>query len=239
MYMSHGGPIVAAPTIFSSPVQNLKEQKFSPYADNGGTVLAVAGKDFCIVAADTRMSEGYSIATRNYTKAIKLTSKCVLSTSGMQADAQTFHKNILARLEAYKHQNNKEMSTPAIAQMLSTMLYHKRFFPYYTFNELGGLDEEGVGAVYTYDAVGSFQRTLYGSSGSGQKLLQPILDNQIGKPHQIGASKDYFTVEQMGNLVKDAFNSASERDIHTGDHFDVFTITSGGIQHQRFDLKKD
>ena len=42
----------------------------------------------------------------------------------MQADAQTLHKNILARLEAYKHQINKEMSTPAIAQMLSTMLYH-------------------------------------------------------------------------------------------------------------------
>jgi hypothetical protein len=72
-----------------------------------------------------------------------------------------------------------------------------------------------------------------------EQAINRIFLLQIGKPHQIGASKDYFTVEQMGNLVKDAFNSASERDIHTGDHFDVFTITSGGIQHQRFDLKQD
>jgi 20S proteasome subunit beta 6 len=35
------------------------------------------------------------------------------------------------------------MSTPAVAQMLSTMLYGKRFFPYFVWNTLGGLDENG------------------------------------------------------------------------------------------------
>lgn len=43
----------------------------------------------------------------------------------------------------YKNQHNKEMSTQSIAQLASTILYGKRFFPYYTFNIIGGLDEEG------------------------------------------------------------------------------------------------
>lgn len=42
------------------------------YDDNGGTVVAVAGDDYCIVAASTRMSTGYSILTRNKSKILRL-----------------------------------------------------------------------------------------------------------------------------------------------------------------------
>lgn len=134
------------------------------------------------------------------------TNKCVLASSGMQADIATLHKQLLIRLEMYKHQNGREMSTTSIAQLLGNTLYGKRFFPYYTFNVLGGdisplyylsfffswflfrikrvlkrvgVDDNGVGCAYSYDAVGSFERTPYSSSGTGQSLVQPLLDNQV------------------------------------------------------------
>jgi len=71
------------------------------------------------------------------------------------------------------------MSCPSLAQMLSTTLYHKRFFPYYAFNILGGIDGQGRGAVYHFDVVGSFQREYYRADGTGQALIQPFLDNQV------------------------------------------------------------
>jgi len=112
-------------------------------------------------------------------------------------------------MQTYQHQHNKQMSCPAMAQLLSNTLYYKRFFPYYSFNVLGGLDSEGAlfllfhivmfhfcicwlklllqpelgkGCVFTYDAVGSYERVGYSSQGSGSTLIMPFLDNQLKSP---------------------------------------------------------
>jgi len=236
MSFSSFSPIIGVPTLVAKPVEHAQ---WSPYVNNGGSALAVAGREFCIVAADTRLSEGYSIASRTAPKIIKLTEKCVLATSGMQADAQTLHKNILARLEQYQHQNGKPMSTPAIAQMLSNMLYYKRFFPYYTFNVLGGIDENGIGCAYHYDAVGSMERSKYATAGTGQQLLHPVLDNQLHPQHQLAAKLEEKSLEELENLVIDAFNTASERDIYTGDFFEMYTVSQQGVKCNRYELKMD
>ena len=44
----------------------------------------------------------------------------------------------------YKFDHREEMSTSAVASMLGATLYNRRFFPFYAFNVLAGLDEDGL-----------------------------------------------------------------------------------------------
>merc|ERR1711988_59231 len=226
------------------------QHRFQPYEDNGGTTIGISGKDFAILGSDSRLSRGYSILTRDNCKQIRLTKNCVLNSAGMKADRDTLHKMLKIRLTMYEHQHGKLMATPAIAQLLSTTLYHRRFFPLYTFNVLGGLDETGQGCIFTYDAIGSYERVFYSASGSGQSLTMPLLDNQVGlhnqtnkvAPRQVPGLvpiREDLEIEEALELMKDAFTNAGERDIYTGDHVDFSIITADGTRTERFELKRD
>lgn len=217
------------------------ERGFSPYTDNGGTVVAIAGKDYAIIASETRLSIGYQIYTREQPKLFQIAPTSILGSTGCWCDALTFAKVIEGRVRNYSFEHNRQISTPAASQLISTMLYYKRFFPYYISNILAGLDEEGRGALYKYDPVGSFEREPYSCGGSSNSLIQPFLDNRVGLKNIRGFVPGNVDVplEEALTIVKDVFVSAGERDMYVGDHVDVRVIKADGIQQHRFDLKLD
>ena len=71
------------------------------------------------------------------------------------------------------------MDIASAAQLISTILYQKRFFPFYTFNLVAGIDEQGQGHVYGYDAVGCINEERFVVQGSAQELVVAALDNQL------------------------------------------------------------
>lgn len=215
------------------------QAQFNPYSYNGGTVLAVAGENFSVIASDTRLSEGFSIHTRDNPKTYKLTDTTVLGACGFHGDVLTLTKVLDARLKIYEQDHHKKMTTSAVAAMLSTMLYHRRFFPYYVYNIVAGLDDEGKGCVYSFDPVGSYEREAYRAGGSASAMLQPLLDNQIGFKNQQGVTRVPLSREKAVNLVKDVFISAAERDIYTGDSILINVITKDGVTDERFPLRRD
>uniref|UniRef100_A0A0E0IM33 Proteasome subunit beta n=1 Tax=Oryza nivara TaxID=4536 RepID=A0A0E0IM33_ORYNI len=227
----------------SSPIVAMSRRGDWVYENNGGTCVAIAGADYCVVAADTRLSVGYNILTRDHSKICELADKCALASSGFQGDIKALHKNLAARELLYQHQHNKRMSCPAMAQLLSNTLYYKRFFPYYAFNVLGGLDSEGKGCVFTYDAVGSYERTGYSAQGTGSALIMPVLDNQLKSPSPLLLpARDAVTPlseTEAVDLVKDVFASATERDIYTGDKLEIVVINKAGTKREYIDLRKD
>jgi len=87
----------------------------------------------------------------------------VLAVNGFAADGNMFVKRVRQRLEVcihtvcpthrydlcicfqwYRHAHAKDMPLRAIARLIQTMLYGRRFFPYYVYNILGGIEEDGA-----------------------------------------------------------------------------------------------
>ena len=267
-------------------LQTVSAQKFDPYQLNGGLVAAVAGKNYVLIASDTRLTDGgyginsrrylsgriwsassssslstfrstpsvreddgnnevsstqsktstiqnslkrfpahwssdgslvmpsstsidYDIATNNIPKLD--TADSAMISSSIHSTTQTNHHNYLPimigsagcasdceslkrriRLELdsleYTTCNKSGLSVSSVANLLQQVLYSRRSFPFYSFCVVAGIDchqqqrqgssttSSGCGAVYVYDAIGSYERVAVASSGTGRELMQPILD---------------------------------------------------------------
>ncbi|TEB30722.1 N-terminal nucleophile aminohydrolase [Coprinellus micaceus] len=205
------------------------QHAFNPYTENGGTILAIAGADFTVIAGDTRQSEGYSIQTRYAPKVFKLChGQGVLAVNGFAADGNMFVKKVKQRLEWYRHAHAKDMPIRSIAP--------RRFFPYYVYNILGGIEEDGrssihpVRGVYSFDPVGSYEREACRAAGAAQALVQPFLDNQIYFKNQTPAPGTVFPqhlpLSTVLEIVIDSFTGATERHIEVGDGLEMYVVLS-------------
>jgi 20S proteasome subunit beta 6 len=210
------------------------------------------------MAGDTRSTSGYSINTRYAPKLFLIGgdgpsntgARMVLSVVGFSADGAALKERLDTIVKMYKYQHGKAMSVSACAQRLSHLLYNKRFFPYYVHAILGGIDEDGKGALYSYDPVGSYEREQCRAAGAASSLIMPFLDNQVnfknqyvpgsGVGHELQA-KEAVPLPQgdVEQLVRDAFTSAVERHIEVGDGLQMMVITAQGVEERFFPLKKD
>lgn len=228
----------------SSKIQipGVKPYDFQPYESNGGSIVAIAGNGFAVIAADTRLSSDYTIHTRNQNKLFPLTAKTVLGSTGCWSDTLALTSLVQIRTKMYEQEHMKIMSTEAAAHMLSILMYSRRFFPYYVSNILVGLDIENNGVVYSYDPIGHCEKSMYKASGSAGSLLQPVLDSLIGAKNVVAQKCSPFidfNKERAVSIASDAFISAAERDIYTGDTAAVNIITKDGCEVRELNLRKD
>lgn len=227
-----------------APLQRPSTNLILPsYTDNGGSTLGIAGATFTILAGDTRSTSGYNINTRYAPKLFKIGgegpsnagSRIVLSVVGFAADGRALKERLDTVVKLYKYQHGKDISVHACAQRLSHILYNKRFFPYYVTAILGGVDEEGKGALYSYDPVGSYEREQCKAAGAAASLIMPFLDNQVNLKNQYdpnspqGLEKKALVPEPLPRdtveqLVRDAFTSAVERHIEVGDGLQMMYV---------------
>jgi 20S proteasome subunit beta 6 len=156
----------------------------------------------------------------------------------MRADMLILQEEYKKTVNTWETENQKHISISNGAYLLSSILYSRRFFPYYTFNIITGKDFKGSTKSFSFDAIGSFESCFATSSGTGQPFIQPILDGQL---QLISREKECVKHEILKNLimVKFLFLKASRRNIEIGDGIQIFVFTKKGILVENSILKCD
>jgi len=215
--------------------------EFDPYIDHGGTVLGLAGHNYVIMASDKRLSEQYMIRSRNVSRIMQIDDDLFFSGSGCWSDILELSKVLKIEALQYEWSHKSKMSVKALSYLLAAQLYTRRLFPYYSFSLVGGMDADGHGAIYHYDALGSFERVMASCAGKGEHLIQPILDELTNMEADdelwtiAGAGENVFVSTQSSNFLNisihvaidtivRAYRAAAEREISIGDELEIHIL---------------
>lgn len=141
---------------------------------NGAAIIGMAGNGCVGIAADTRLGIQAQTVACDFQKVFKMNDKLFVGLAGLASDVQSLDQLLRFRMNLYELREEREMKPKVFSSLLSTMLYEKRFGPYFCEPVVAGLDENNkpflsamdlIGApVYTDDFVvsGTCTGNLYG-----------------------------------------------------------------------------
>lgn len=208
------------------------------YEDNSGTTLTVQVGNKLIIASDTRHSSEYNINSRNMTRIYKI-GNFFLTTTGFFADGYQVYTSLLYDIKNYE--SHRPITLKSAACLLHNILYGRRFFPYYVYPCLSGVEinknREYEATIYSFDSIGSYQATKCRCDGSGSKMIQPLLDSWISGKNFNNFKEQSF--ESIVSLVKKAFDSTAERDVKTKDMLELYIVDGENVTHEFIELRKD
>lgn len=110
---------------------------------NGGAIVAMAGENCVGIAADTRHGLRQLMTVGcNRQKIFQLTDQTFVGLAGLATDVQTMSQLLDFRTKLYSLREERTMQPHIVGNMLSSMLYEKRFGPWFTEPVVAGLDKE-------------------------------------------------------------------------------------------------
>lgn len=146
-------------------------------AYNGAAMIAMAG-DGCVgIASDTRLGVQAQTVATTFQKVHKISDTIFVGLAGLGSDVQTLSQTLKFRKNLYELREEREMKPKVFSALLSTLLYEKRFGPYFCEPIVAGLQEgkpflsgmDLIGApVFTDDFVvsGTCTANLFGTCES-------------------------------------------------------------------------
>ncbi len=195
-------------------------QTSGPAADEdrllkGTTTIGVVAKDGVVLGTERRATSGTMISSRTAQKLFKIDQNLGVTIAGLVGDAQVLTRYLRAEVSLYRLRRGAPLAAEGAATLLANILSGNRYYPYWAWLLLGGVDGKG-GHVFSIDAAGGLIEDRFVSVGSGSPFAYSLVED--------GYSRDMSTSDAV-DLVLRGLNAAMKRDSASGDGYLTHVIT--------------
>eukprot|EP00930_Biecheleria_cincta_P049221 TRINITY_DN34466_c0_g1_i1.p1 TRINITY_DN34466_c0_g1~~TRINITY_DN34466_c0_g1_i1.p1 ORF type:complete len:207 (-),score=49.70 TRINITY_DN34466_c0_g1_i1:16-636(-) len=146
---------------------------------NGSAIVAMAGKNCVAIASDSRHGiRQLQTVSCNRQKTFQLTDQTFVGLAGLATDVQTMSQLLNFRLKLYTLREERAMQPQTVGNLISSMLYEKRFGPWFTEPVVAGLDKDHNPFMCAFDFIGAMSQAKdFVVSGTSSEQLFGVCES--------------------------------------------------------------
>jgi proteasome beta subunit len=202
--------------MMSQPISAADEERLL----KGTTTIGLVCKDGVVLATERRATAGSMITNKQTQKVFRVDQNIGITIAGLVGDAQVLARYLKAEVSLYRLRRSAPLSAEGAATLLANILSGNRYYPYYAWLILGGVDAKG-GHVFSVDPAGGCIEDRFVSVGSGSTFVYGLLEE--------GYSRDMSTSDGI-DLCLRGLTAAMKRDSASGDGYLVHVISTKGYR---------
>merc|ERR1712141_408602 len=127
----------------------------SIFSYNGGACVVMKGAGCVAIASDLRFGKELQTVTCDFSKAFQMDPHLWMGLTGLATDIQTVQQKMEFRKNMYELTENRKMTPKTFAEVLSNMLYERRFGPFFVNPVVAGIDPKtGEPFICSMDVIG-------------------------------------------------------------------------------------
>eukprot|EP00600_Ochromonadales_sp_CCMP1393_P006164 CAMPEP_0174955970 /NCGR_PEP_ID=MMETSP0004_2-20121128/1273_1 /TAXON_ID=420556 /ORGANISM="Ochromonas sp., Strain CCMP1393" /LENGTH=191 /DNA_ID=CAMNT_0016203949 /DNA_START=166 /DNA_END=741 /DNA_ORIENTATION=+ len=115
----------------------------------------MAGDNCVAICSDLRLGAQAQTIALDFEKVFPVTDKLYIGLTGLATDVLSVNQLLNFRCNLYKLRENREIKAEAFSAMLSSLLYEKRFGPWFTEPVVAGLKDDGTPFLSGMDLIGA------------------------------------------------------------------------------------
>eukprot|EP01041_Mallomonas_annulata_P005034 gene5034-10080_t len=118
-------------------------------------MIAMTGKDCVGICSDLRLGIQTQTVAWDFKKIFSVTDRVYVGMAGLATDVLSLNHLLKFNCNLYKLRENREIKPETFSALLSTLLYEKRFSPWFCEPIVAGLSEDGKPFLSGMDLIGA------------------------------------------------------------------------------------